>query len=306
MTSLFNSFQKGLERNRSKLMRNIQSLFSARRQWDQSTYASLEEAFLSTDIGIEISTRIISRIRDRYEGGLIHRADDIIEVAREDIIKRLGETEPSIQFATKGVTVVLLVGVNGSGKTTTAAKLAQYWKKRGKTVVLAACDTFRAGAIEQLKIWGERLHCPVIATQPGVDAAAVAYDAVRSAQARKKDILIIDTAGRQHTRKGLMDELRKLERSLGKACPGAPHETWLLIDASIGSNALVQAREFNKALKLSGFCLSKLDGSSKGGAVVAISEALKLPIYFIGLGEGVDALQAFDKTLFVNAFFTSI
>ena len=196
-----------------------------------------------------------------------------------------------------------MVGVNGSGKTTTTAKLAHLLKQDGKSVLLAACDTFRAAGTKQLEIWGERVGVPVVAGQQHGDAAAVAFDAVKAAISRKVDVLIIDTAGRQHTKKSLMDELGKLKRTIDKACPGAPHEVLLTVDASTGTNALIQAREFGKLCEVSGLLLTKLDGTGKGGVVVAIRHELGYPVYFAGFGEELDDLQPFENKTFAKALF---
>jgi len=303
MKSLFSSFKRGLQRTKTLLVRNIQALFTGGGTWTQATYDELEAILIGADLGVSVSTRLMEDIRDRYERGLITTAEDILKVAREDVVRVLGQAPPPLVTATSGPTIILLVGVNGSGKTTTAAKLAHMYQADGKSVGLAACDTFRAAAIEQLKIWGTRIGCPVIAGKHGSDAAAVAFDAASAAVARQLDVLIIDTAGRQHTRKGLMDELAKINRTLNKACPGAPHEIWLVVDGSTGTNALSQAREFSRAAALTGLCLTKLDGTSKGGIVVAIHEELALPVRFVGLGEAMTDLQPFDAGMFADALF---
>ena len=206
-------------------------------------------------------------------------------------------------MAPDGLTVVSIVGVNGTGKTTTSAKLAHWMQSQRKTALLAACDTFRAAAIEQIKLWGERLKVEVVAGAYGADAAAVAHDAITAARARKADYLFIDTAGRLHTKHNLMQELQKLHRVIGKQLPGAPHEVLLVLDATTGMNALNQAREFHKAVPLTGLVVTKLDGTSKGGMVVAIQKELGLPIKFIGLGEQADDLQPFDAKQFAEALF---
>jgi fused signal recognition particle receptor len=303
MKSLFSSFKRGLQRTKTLLVRNIQSLFSSGQEWSQATYDELEAILIGADLGVTVSARLIEDIRDRYQRGEIATAEDILKIARQDIVRVLSVQQPPIKLAASGPTVILLVGVNGSGKTTTAAKLAHMWKEDGRSVGLAACDTFRAAAIEQLKIWGERVGCPVIAAKHGADAASVAYDAAAAAVSRKLDVMIIDTAGRQHTRKGLMEELGKIRRTVDKACPGSPHEVWLVVDGSTGTNALNQAREFTRVAELTGLCLTKLDGTSKGGVVVAIHEELKLPIRFVGLGEAMDDLQPFDPQMFADALF---
>ena len=211
---------------------------------------------------------------------------------RREVESSLASNQPELRKAPGGLTVVSIVGVNGTGKTTTAAKLAHLVQARGETALLAACDTFRAAAIEQIKLWGQRLKVQVIAGAYGADAASVAHDAVAAAQARKADYLFIDTAGRLHTKHNLMQELQKLHRVMGKQLPGAPHEVLLVLDATTGMNALNQAREFNKAVPLSGLIVTKLDGTSKGGMVVAIQKELGLPIKFVGLGEQADDLAA--------------
>jgi fused signal recognition particle receptor len=238
----------------------------------------------------------------------------VFAIARQEVKKSLlapaklaTETGSSDNFAlreaTGGLTVVSIVGVNGTGKTTTAAKLAHWVQSQRQVALLAACDTFRAAAIEQLKLWGQRLNVQVVAGAYGADAAAVAHDAVVAAQARKANYLFVDTAGRLHTKHNLMQELQKLHRVLGRQLPGAPHEVLLVLDATTGMNALNQAREFNKAVPLTGLVVTKLDGTSKGGMVVAIHRELGLPVKFVGLGEQPDDLQPFDPEQFAHALF---
>ncbi len=253
MRSLFRVFQHGLQRTKTGLLRRLQAIFSDTRRWDAETYEQLEAALISTDLGAEISTRLVAEIRDRYERGQIATTADVLGVARETVLALLRPgDEPPLRTNPQGPTVILVVGVNGSGKTTTVAKLAHAFRQDGRTVLLAAADTYRAAGIEQLQIWGERVGCPVVAGKQGGDAAAVAYDAAAAAIQRDVNVLLIDTAGRQHTRRGLMEELAKTGRSLGKALPGAPHEVWLTVDASTGTNALVQAREFGRLFQISG------------------------------------------------------
>ncbi|MBT3381618.1 MAG: signal recognition particle-docking protein FtsY [Lentisphaerae bacterium] len=305
MRSILQVFRNGLLKTKTSLVRRIQGIFTDATTWDEDCYEELEAALISTDLGVDVSTRIVDEIRGRYERGEVLTTEDIMGVAREDISGLLSRNErkAEIRYAEDGPTVVLLVGVNGSGKTTTCAKLAHLWKEDGRSVLMAACDTFRAAAVEQLNIWGGRLDVPVIAGQQGGDAAAVAFDATRSAVQRRADILLIDTAGRQHTRRSLMDELVKIRRTVGKACPGAPHEVWLTVDASSGTNALIQAREFGRHCDVTGLVLTKLDGTGKGGVVVAIHEELGYPVHFIGLGEEMGDLQPFDVTMFAQALF---
>ena len=302
MEIFFSKFKSGLKRTKTILVRNIQSIFTETGEWTEESYERLEEALIGADLGTAITTSLVAEIRSRYNQGSIHTSADIIESAKQIFIELLENGKPNIFTLNRNPpSIVMLVGVNGGGKTTTAGKLAYQWKEDGYSVLLAACDTFRAAAAEQLKIWGDRVGCPVVSGTQGADAASVAYDAVQSTLSRSIDILLIDTAGRQHTKKGLMDELAKISRIVGKACPGAPHETWLVVDGSTGTNALQQAKTFKESVPINGICLTKLDGSSKGGVVVAIHNELDLPIYFVGLGEGISDLQPFDNRMFAEA-----
>ena len=305
MKSVFEVFRRGLQRTKTSLVRRIQTVFSGTEQWDEDSYEELEAALISTDLGVEISSRIVDDVRERYERGLIDSSEDIMAVAREDVAKTLAaHASQKIDVdAGSAPKVILVVGVNGSGKTTTAAKLAHQWQQEGCRVMLAAADTYRAAGVEQLKIWADRVGCEVVGGKKGGDSAAVAYDAVTAARSRDCDVVIIDTAGRQHTRKGLMDELEKIRRTLDKACPGAPHEVLLTVDASTGTNALFQAREFGRKCAVTGLVLTKLDGTGKGGVVVAIQEELDLPVFFVGLGEQLDDLQPFEPDHFARALF---
>lgn len=303
MKSLLTKFRHGLQRTTTSLVRGLQTAFSSDKAWDEESFERLEAALIGADLGVGVSLRIVEDLRDRYKRGEIQTTADIIATAENHVVSVMDRDTVPLTLEREGPTVILMVGVNGSGKTTTTGKLASMWKADGHQPILAACDTFRAAACEQLKIWGERTECPVIASQHGADPAAVAFDAVTAAKARSHDIVLIDTAGRQHTAVGLMNELGKINRVIGRACPGAPHHTWLVVDGSTGTNALQQAREFSRYVNLSGLCLTKLDGTSKGGVVVAIHDELKLPIHFIGLGEGVEDLQPFDSRMFAQALF---
>lgn len=303
MFSLFDKFAKGLQKTKTAIARGIEGLFSDAKPWTEETYEELEVALLATDLGPAVTGALVADIRDRYARGLIATASDVYAVVRADVSRIVHDDRPLFQANPAGPTVVLMVGVNGSGKTTTVAKLAHRWRQEGKKVLLAACDTFRAAGAVQLEIWAQRLDIPVVAGKTGNDAAAVAYDAVRAAVQRQSDILIIDTAGRQHTRRELMDELGKMRRTIAKALPGAPHEVWLTVDASTGTNALVQAREFGKLCEVTGLVLTKLDGTGKGGVVVAIRKELGYPVKFVGLGEAADDLQPFSGEDFAKALF---
>jgi fused signal recognition particle receptor len=299
---LFQKFKEGLRKTNAKLVHEIKRIVTASPKMTAGTIEELEASLIAADLGMAMTSQIVAAVKKSYEtqgrAGL-----DVFSIARTEVESSLGTTAPGLKKQPEGLTVVSMVGVNGTGKTTTAAKLAHLVEGRGKTAMMAACDTFRAAAVEQLKLWGERLKIPVISGAHGADPAAVAHDAITAAVARKADYLFIDTAGRLHTKHNLMQELQKVHRIMGKKLPGAPHETLLVLDASTGMNALVQAREFNKSVPLTGLVITKLDGTSKGGMVVAIQKELGLPIKFIGLGEKVEDLQPFDGQEFAKALF---
>jgi len=300
---IFSLFKSGLEKTKTSIVRGIQSIFTDVKTWDEDAYKRLEATLIGTDLGVTVSRRIVADIRDRYERGQIATASDIMSVTKETVLNILSQGPQAgiHENPDGGPTVILFVGVNGSGKTTSIAKLAHYLIEQGKTVVLGAGDTFRAAGVTQLQLWGERLNCPVVGGKLGGDSAAVAFDAIKMGISRNADYVLLDTAGRQHTRTDLMAELTKLKRIIAKAMPNAPHETWMTVDASIGTNALIQAREFGKIFPLSGLVLTKLDGTGKGGVVVAIKEELGYPVQFIGLGEQFGDLQPFNAEMFVNA-----
>jgi fused signal recognition particle receptor len=299
---LFQKFKEGLRKTHTKLAHEIKRIVTASPKLTSGTIEELEASLIAADLGPAMTGQIIAAVKKSYEtqgrAGL-----DVFAVARAEVEKTLGAVPAQLKKQPEGLTVVSLIGVNGTGKTTTAAKLAHLVQSRGNTVLLAACDTFRAAAVEQLKLWGERLKIPVICGAHGADPAAVAHDAVAAALARRADYLFIDTAGRLHTKHNLMQELQKVHRIMHKKLPGAPHETLLVLDASTGMNALTQAREFNKSVPLTGLVITKLDGTSKGGMVVAIQKELGLPIKFVGLGEKLEDLQPFDGKQFAEALF---
>jgi len=299
---LFDKFKAGLQKTHSKLTHEIKRIVTRSPKLERHTLEELEAALIGADLGMAMTTQIIEAVRKSYEtqGGA---GLDVFAVAKAEVEKSLALNRSDLIVAPDGLTVVSIVGVNGTGKTTTSAKLANWMQSQRKTALLAACDTFRAAAIEQIKLWGERLKVEVVAGAYGADAAAVAHDAITAARSRKADYLFIDTAGRLHTKHNLMKELQKLHRVIGKQLPGAPHEVLLVLDATTGMNALNQAREFNKAVPLTGLVVTKLDGTSKGGMVVAIQKELGLPIKFIGLGEQADDLQPFDAKQFAEALF---
>ena len=299
---LFAKFKAGLHKTHQKLAHEIKRIVTRSPKLDASALEDLEAALISADLGMDMTTQIVNAVRQSYEtqGGA---GLDVFAVAEREVERSLASNQAALRKAPQAPTVVSIVGVNGTGKTTTAAKLAHLIQSRGETALLAACDTFRAAAIEQIKLWGQRLKVEVIAGAYGADAASVAHDAVAAAQARKAKYLFVDTAGRLHTKHNLMQELQKLHRVMGKQLPGAPHEVLLVLDATTGMNALNQAREFNKTVPLTGLIVTKLDGTSKGGMVVAIQKELGLPIKFVGLGEQADDLQPFDPKQFAEALF---
>ena len=301
---LFAKFKAGLLKTHSKLTHEIKRIVTRSPRLDADGIQELEAALVAADLGMPVTTQIIEAVKKAYEsqGGA---QQDVFAIAAREVESSLagGASSTQLRHAPGGLTVVSIVGVNGTGKTTTAAKLAHLVQSRGETALLAACDTFRAAAIEQLKLWGHRVKVDVIAGAYGADPAAVAHDAVAAAQARNAQYLFVDTAGRLHTKHNLMQELQKLHRVMGRQLPGAPHEVLLVLDATTGMNALNQAREFNKAAPLTGLIVTKLDGTSKGGMVVAIQKELGLPIKFVGLGEQADDLQVFDPQQFAQALF---
>ena len=303
--SIFDTFKRGLKKTAVAIGRKISGIFTEVKKWDEESFRRLENELLAADFGVAAARRITLSIKDRYQQGEFTGDQDILAVAREELCRILKEGARELHTAESGPTVILMVGVNGSGKTTTAGKLAAMFTAQGRKVMLAACDTFRAAAVEQLKLWGERTGCPVVASRPGADAAAVAFDAVASARAKNMDFLIIDTAGRQQNQKGLMDELAKILRIIRKQLPEAPHETLLTLDAGIGANALSQAREFAAVSGASALVLTKLDGTGKGGAAAAVQEEFHLPILFTGLGEAPEDLQGFSPEMYAEAIFPS-
>lgn len=295
-------FRDGLKKTQDKLVHEIRRIVTLSPKLTEATLEDLEMALIAADFGQEMSAQIVEAVRTAYESqgreGL-----DVFAVARAELEQALSRSSHELNRNPDGLTVVSVVGVNGTGKTTTCAKLAFQAQQQGLRPVLGACDTFRAAAIEQLKLWGQRLNVPVIAGAYGADPASVAHDSVAAAVSRKADYLFVDTAGRLHTKNNLMQELQKLHRVMGKQFPGAPHEVLLVLDATTGMNAINQAREFHKAVTLTGLVVTKLDGTSKGGMIAAITKELELPVKFAGLGEQADDLQPFDPASFAAALF---
>ena len=298
----FTKFKEGLQKTHNRLTHEIKRIVTRSPKLDGTSLEDLEMALIGADLGMPTTRQIVDAVQKAYEtqGGA---GLDVFAIAQKEVAGALSANYGDLKTAPGGLTVVSIVGVNGTGKTTTAAKLAHLVQGRGQIAILAACDTFRAAAIEQIKVWGQRLKIDVIASAYGADAASVAHDAVVAAQSRNASYLFIDTAGRLHTKQNLMQELQKLHRVIGKQLSGAPHEVLLVLDATTGMNALTQAREFNKAVPLTGLIVTKLDGTSKGGMVVAIQKELDIPIKFVGLGEQADDLQPFDANQFAQALF---
>jgi len=302
MLSLFRKFRDGLARSTRGLMDRTGGLFRLKKL-DSSSIDTLEEALYSADFGVETTEEIIGEIRTAYRRDRDLHGRAVAEIGARVLSRVLEGAEGELKTAESGPTVICLVGVNGSGKTTTAAKLGYDLREDGQGILLAACDTFRAAATEQLKSWATRLELELVAGQHGSDAAAVAFDAWQAARSRGCDTLIVDTAGRLHTKTNLMEELAKIKRVLRKQDAAAPHYSLLVVDANLGGNSIEQARIFHRSFGLDGLIVTKLDGTSRGGALVGIYRELKLPIFFTGLGEQPEDLQPFSIRHYVNAIF---
>lgn len=296
--------KQGLSRTRSQLGEGLATLFLGKKEIDDELLEQLETILLTADVGIDTTDRILQRVTDAVKRGDLSDPAALETSLKQQLKDILAPCVKPLDINHKPF-ILLMVGVNGAGKTTSIAKLAHYYQAQGHRLLLAAGDTFRAAAIEQLQVWGERNDVPVISQHSGADSASVIYDAVESAKAKQCDIVIADTAGRLHTQDHLMAELAKIKRVISKLDDTAPHEIMLVIDASMGQNALQQAKLFHEAMSLTGITLTKLDGTAKGGIIFAIADQLKLPIRFIGVGEGIDDLRPFDAEQFIDALFTS-
>ena len=304
----FDQIEKGatlkqrLVKSRQKLGSGLSSLLLGKKVIDEDLLDELEMLLITADIGINTTDKVLESVRQNASRKILKDSDSLYTFLKEALTKLLIE-DNQLNTDVNETFVILVVGINGAGKTTTIGKLAKSFQNQGKSVMLAAGDTFRAAAVEQLKVWGERNEIPVVAQATGSDAASVIYDAYESAKAKNIDILIADTAGRLHTQGNLMQELEKIKRVLKKHNENAPHETMLVIDGGSGQNAINQAKEFNKTVGLSGISITKLDGTAKGGVVFAISDELKLPVRYIGVGEGINDLKPFNAKEFVDALF---
>ncbi len=296
------SLKQRLTQSRQKLGAGLSALLLGKKEINEDLLEALETLLITADVGINTTDKILESVRKNAARKTLKNAENLYQFLKDELAKLLIE-DNQLNTNINQTFVILVVGVNGAGKTTTIGKLAKSFQNQGKSVMLAAGDTFRAAAVEQLKVWGQRNDIPVIAQTTGADAASVIFDAYQSAQAKNIDILIADTAGRLHTQDNLMQELGKIKRVITKQNANAPHETMLVIDGGSGQNAINQAKAFNKAVTLSGISITKLDGTAKGGVLFAIADELNLPIRYIGVGEGIDDLKTFQPKEFVNALF---
>jgi fused signal recognition particle receptor len=301
--TLLEKLKSGVEKTRAGLVARIEDVISGRKTIDADLLEELEYTLISADIGVATTEEILERIRERVDRKLINDASELRGLIREYLLEVLQTSDRPLAYVDEPPAVVMVVGVNGAGKTTTIGKLASHLKAQGNTVLLCAADTFRAAAIEQLEVWGERTETQVIRQNTGADPSAVMFDALQAAKSRRFDYVIIDTAGRLQTKSNLMAELEKMRRTASRVIPDAPHEVLLVLDATTGQNGLEQARKFTETSGVTGIVLTKLDGTAKGGVVVAIARELALPIRFIGVGEKVDDLLPFDPERFIDSLF---
>ncbi len=301
----FDRLKSGLEKTRKSFAEKIEQVIKGYADIDEEFLDDIEMALLTSDVGVTVTSRLMQDIRTGIKAKEINQPDDLRPFLAQRISSMLNEGTAAMQLPEKSVGVILVVGVNGVGKTTTIGKLGHFYAAQGKKVLLAAADTFRAAAIDQLEIWGQRTGCEVIKHAEGSDPAAVAFDALQAAKARNFDIVIIDTAGRLHNKGNLMEELRKIYRIIGREVEGAPHETLLVLDTTTGQNALNQARVFGEVSDVTGVALTKLDGTAKGGVIVAVKSELGVPVKWIGVGEGMDDLRPFDAEEFAQALFAN-
>jgi len=299
----YDTLKKGLTKTRESFVSSLRSVLAGK-QLDDELIKEIEKRLIQSDVGVKATKILIDGIKADYKAGTLTKGEDVIEYLKGELKAMWPAQDRTLNMSDTKPTVILMTGVNGVGKTTSISKLCQQLTGDGHRVLLGACDTFRAGAVRQLEIWGERLGVEVVKGQQGGDPAAVAFDACAAANARGVDVLILDTAGRLHTQGGLMDQLTKIRRVIDKQIPGAPHETLLVLDATSGQNALRQAEEFDAAAGVTGIFLSKLDGTARGGIVVAIKEATNIPVKFIGVGETPDDVEPFDPERFVEAMFS--
>ncbi|MBT3183800.1 MAG: signal recognition particle-docking protein FtsY [Nitrospina sp.] len=300
-SGFFARLKSGLTKTRSSLAGGFDNIVHGKAKVGPELLEELEETLLIADVGMQTTSFILDDLKREVSQNRVRENKEVLEQLKQRMVRVLSQNQKALAFSEHQPFVILVVGVNGSGKTTTIGKLARHWKQEGKKVLLAAGDTFRAAAIDQLQVWADRSEISCISQKSGADPSAVAYDAVQAGLAREMDLVIIDTAGRLQTNTNLMEELKKIKRVIGKVLPGAPHETLLVLDATIGQNSISQARLFNEALTVDGLVMTKLDGTAKGGVLFNITDDLKLPIRFVGVGEKPEDLQEFNPETFVEA-----
>ena len=303
-TKAFEKLKAGLTKSRQKINDSLKSVLTFGRKIDEGLLDELEEKLITDDLGVETTSQIIADLRQAWKERKIATAEEVVPFLKQELISYWPAADRALHFAAQKPTVIMVTGVNGSGKTTSVAKLAAMLSKEGKKVVLGACDTFRAAAVEQLSIWSERTGVQIVKHQQGSDPAAVAFDACEAALARGADVLVVDTAGRLHTQENLMRELTKIRDVIARKLPGAPHEVIQVLDATTGQNAINQARMFTQAVNVTGIMLAKLDGTAKGGIVIAIRNQVKIPVKFVGFGEKPEDIEPFDPETFVEALFS--
>lgn len=297
----FEKISKGLKKTKDSMFGQMKEAFSSFKKIDEDLFMELEDILIMADVGVHTTTKIVELLREKVKKQRVSDPEQVLSLLKETMAEMMEEDEP-LKLSTKP-SVILVIGVNGVGKTTTIGKMAHHFKAEGKSVLLAAADTFRAAAIEQLDVWAKRTDCPMIKHAPGADPAAVVFDAMSAAKARGVELVICDTAGRLHNKKNLMDELSKISRVIQKEGENCDIEVFLVLDATTGQNAVTQARQFKEAADITGIVLTKLDGTAKGGVVIAIKEELDVPVRFVGVGEQMDDLQPFDSRQFVDALF---
>jgi len=300
---LLDRLKAGIEKTRSGILDRLEDAIAGRKEIDAALLDEIEETLYTADIGVATTTEIVDRLRERVDRNQLSDGDELKRLIREHLLEVLEGAERPMPHVAEPPAVVMVVGVNGSGKTTTIGKLAHRYRAEGRKVLLAAADTFRAAAIEQLEVWGQRTATEVIRQKTGADPSAVIFDALQAAKARKVDYVVVDTAGRLHTKDNLMSELEKMRRTATRVVPGSPHEVLLVLDATTGQNGLEQARRFTESSGVTGIVLTKLDGTAKGGVVVAITRELNLPIRYIGVGEKAGDLLPFDPGQFIASIF---
>jgi fused signal recognition particle receptor len=299
----FQRLKQGLFKTHQGLVSKIDQLIAGKKKIDDDLLAELEEILITSDIGVKTTQELLHNVAVKVQRKELEDADLLKKNLQEQMLHILSQQENPLNLSTARPFVIIVIGVNGTGKTTTIGKMAQKFKAQGKSVLLVAADTFRAAAIEQLEIWGQRAGCDVIKQKSGSDPSAVVFDGLKAAKSRGIDIVIVDTAGRLHTKVNLMEELKKVKRIMGREIPGAPHEILLVLDATTGQNSISQAKIFNQGVGVTGIALTKLDGTAKGGILIAISDELKIPLRYIGIGEKLDDLREFNARDFVEALF---